>query len=301
MDQAQNVTLLDGGMGQELMARWDRPATRLWAVDVLAERPDIVEAAHVDFLHAGAEVITLGAYPATPSRLAPAGREAEFETLQANALRAAGRARDRAGPNARIAGCLPPLPGSYRPGERSTADVALEEYRRIVEAQADGADLFICETLPSVEEARLATRAAREAGKPVWTALTVDETDGRFLRSGSPVEDGAAAARAEGAEVVLINCSPPEPVTTALDILLESGAPAGAYANGFATVEPLTRGETVDSLETREDLGPDEYAAIAMGWIEAGAHVVGGCCEVGPAHIAAIASRLGERTMRARA
>ena len=292
MNHAQEVTLLDGGMGQELMARWDRPATPLWSVDVLAERPDFVEAAHADFLNAGADVITLAAYPATPSRLVPAGRDGEFDGLQASALRAAKTARERINPAARIAGCLPPLPGSYRPGERAAADATLDEYRRIVAAQADGVDLFICETLPSVDEARLATRAAHEAGKPVWTALTVDETDGRFLRSGEAVEAAAEAARAEGAEVVLINCSPPEQVSTALDILLQGGLPAGAYANGFTTVDPLARGETVDALEARSDLGPDAYADFADAWANAGACVVGGCCEVKPAHIAAIADRL---------
>ena len=56
------------------MARWGRPATPLWSVDIIRERPDIVEEAAADFLKAGADVITLSSYAATPSRLARAGR-----------------------------------------------------------------------------------------------------------------------------------------------------------------------------------------------------------------------------------
>jgi homocysteine S-methyltransferase len=51
-------------------------------------------------------------------------------------------------------------------------------------------------------------------------------------------------------------------------------------------------GSTVESLSARPDLGPEAYADHAMAWVAAGASLVGGCCETGPAHIAAIAARL---------
>lgn len=278
-------------MGQELMARWDRPATPLWSADIIRERPDLIEETHRDFLSAGADVITLSCYPVTPARLGQSGRENEFEGLQKAAIAAAQAARDTTSPNARIAGCLPPLPGSYRPDDRLSKARTLEEYDRIVGVQCDGVDLFLCETLPSVEEARLATQAARRAGKPVWTALTVDERDGHLLRSGEPVLEAADAALEEGAEAILINCSPPEAVDTALRSLIGHGAPVGAYANAFTTVSPLKADTTVDALETRRDLGPEAYADLAMAWADAGAAIIGGCCEIGPGHIAAIHKR----------
>ncbi|MFT5139911.1 MAG: S-methylmethionine-dependent homocysteine/selenocysteine methylase, partial [Rhodothermales bacterium] len=33
-------------------------------------------------------------------------------------------------------------------------------------------------------------------------------------------------------------------------------------------------------------LEPEAYAAHADAWIESGASIIGGCCEVGPEHIA---------------
>ncbi|MFW6379865.1 MAG: homocysteine S-methyltransferase family protein, partial [Halorhodospira sp.] len=64
------------------------------------------------------------------------------------------------------------------------------------------------------------------------------------------------------------------------------------YANGFTSVAALQPGGTVDVLEARTDLDPETYAEHALGWGEQGATLVGGCCEVGPAHIAALAERL---------
>ena len=71
------------------------------------------------------------------------------------------------------------------------------------------------------------------------------------------------------------------------------GAPFGAYANGFVSVEALRPGGSVDVLDARDDLDPPAYAKHALGWAAAGATILGGCCEIGPAHIAELARQLG--------
>ncbi|NNF92510.1 MAG: homocysteine S-methyltransferase, partial [Boseongicola sp.] len=92
----------------------------------------------------------------------------------------------------------------------------------------------------------------------------------------------------------LANCSAPEAVTTALDTLGTFGKPFGGYANGFQqiTKEFLKDKPTVDALSARPEMTPERYADIAMSWVDRGATIVGGCCEIGPAHIRAIADRL---------
>lgn len=286
------VVVLDGGMGQELIARSRGAPMPLWSARVLLEQPELVEEVHRDFLAAGAQIITLASYSATPTRLQRAGLAETFAALQKNAIAAAQRARDEHATPVRIAGCLPPLAGSYMPDQHLGKTRSLDEYRAITEIQCEAVDLFLCETLPSVQEIIWATRAAHETGLPVWTALTVDEHDGSRLRSGEPVEEGAAAALAEGAQAVLVNCSPPEATSTAVSLLAGCAQRVGAYANGFKSVLPLRQAKTVDCLETREDLGPASYAEFAQDWIRSGATIVGGCCEVGPAHIAAISETI---------
>ena len=62
----QPFTLLDGGMGQELVKRAKNPLTPLWSADVLRDHLDLVVDVHRDFIQAGADVITLSSYAATP-------------------------------------------------------------------------------------------------------------------------------------------------------------------------------------------------------------------------------------------
>lgn len=286
------VVLLDGGMGQELRARSSQPASPLWSAQVMLDEPHLVTAVHRDFIDAGARVITINTYSATPQRLARDGEPDLFESLQAAALSAAGKAREESGQDVRIAGCLPPLVASYRPELAPDDATCLSAYRRIVEAQAPGVDVFICETMSLAREARAATVAAAESNRPVWTAFTVDDGDGTRLRSGEPLAEAARDIVAAGAERVLVNCSLPEAVTTAMTELAKAGVPFGGYANGFTSVAELEPGGTVDVLEARKDLDPAAYAEHVLRWVEQGATIVGGCCEVGPSHIAALADRL---------
>jgi homocysteine S-methyltransferase len=287
-----NITLLDGGMGQELLRRSANPPSPLWSAQVLVDEPEIVEAVHLDYINAGARVITLNSYSITPERLERNGDPAMFQTLQAKAISLAKAASVKSGKDIQIAGCLPPLEGSYRPDIAPDNDTSLAIYRRVVAEQCDHVDLFLCETLSSVSAVRIATLAAVESGVPVWTAMTVVDGDGTKLRSGESLNDGIAAAVDAGASAVLVNCSWPESLSQSIPLLAKSGLPFGAYANGFTSVDQLTPGGTVAKLEARSDLGPEAYAKHALSWVDAGASIVGGCCETGPAHIEELASQL---------
>lgn len=297
------VVLLDGGMGQELIRRSARPTHPQWSAHVMLHEPEIVQAVHEDYLRAGASVITLNSYATTPGRFARFGMEDRFEALQHRAIELAQAARDAVGDAAadgvRIAGCLPPLVGSYHPELLPPEDELLAEYRQIAAIEAPHVDLFLCETMSKAGEARAAATAAAETGRPVWVSWTLSETpaaDGApRLRSGETIAEAVAALEGLAVEALLVNCCPPEIVSAAMPALVATGRPVGGYANGFQPIPAeFTLGRTVDMLEARTDLDPTAYADFAMAWVEAGARIVGGCCEVGPAHIAELARRLRE-------
>lgn len=285
------VILTDGGMGQELLRRSSLPPTPLWSARVMMDEPHLVRELHAEFIAAGARVITVNTYSATPERLEREGAGEMFETLQQRGLDLAREARDRTGDCA-IAGCLPPLFGSYAPALTIPFEETVAIYRRIVDRQAHGVDLFLCETMASAQEARAAAIAACESGKPVWVSWTLADGEAARLRSGETIAAAAVALSALPIAARLVNCSRPETVDAALPALVELGGVVGAYANGFTAVEALKHGGTVDVLEARHDLGPQPYADFALGWIDGGASIVGGCCEVGPAHIAELRDRL---------
>ncbi|MFO7771040.1 MAG: homocysteine S-methyltransferase family protein, partial [Roseovarius gahaiensis] len=158
----------------------------------------------------------------------------------------------------------------------------------------NGVDLLLLETMASVDQAEGALRAASAANLSIWLALTVQDDDGTRLRSGEALAQIAPLLDRFQPEAVLINCSRPEAVAAALDILKPFGRPFGAYANGFTAITEgfLQDAPTVDALAARADLSPTAYADFAMGWVAQGATIVGGCCEVGPDHIAELAHHL---------
>ncbi len=284
-----NITLLDGGMGQELVRRSKAELSPLWSANVMMHEPEIVEQVHREYIEAGAQIITLNSYSATPERLARDASEGLFEPLQAKAIEIANRAR--AGTDVKLAGCLSPLFGSYHPESAADYETCLETYKRIVALQEEAVDVFLCETMSSLKEAKAATTASKESGKPVWCGLSVDDDNGTLLRSGEPVLQAIFSAIEAGADAVLFNCSAPEAISAAIKIASEIDAVYGGYANGFVKANDLQLGGTVDVLEARTDLGPAEYAEFCRQWIENGATIIGGCCEIGPAHVAELKQR----------
>lgn len=286
----KKITLLDGGTGQELLNRSPNKAPRHWSAEYLMTDPGLVRAVHLDYIRAGARVVTINAYAATFTRMAMVGATDRVPALQLKACELARAARDdagAAGASVAIAGCLPPLNGTYRPDRVQPFEVNLDEYRRLAEYQAPHVDLFVCETMSTADEARAAAMAAAEFEKPVWVSWSLDDGDGAKLRSGESIASAHAALRGIAVAAVLVNCSRPESISDAMPDLVATGLPTGGYANGFTGIpKTFLPGRTLEQLSARRDLDPAAYSAFALQWVADGATIVGGCCEVGPAHIA---------------
>jgi len=280
----KDIILLDGGMGQELVHRSGDQPTALWSTHVMLENPGLVRAVHSDFRDAGATVHTTNTYAIHRDRLDGTGHEGQFDALHQAAL------KEASGMGV-LAGAIGPLIASYRPDIHPPHETAVPLYAEIAQLIAPAVDLIIGETVSSIAQGKAVLEAALPTGKPVWLAFTVSDNDGSKLRSG---EDVADVLQFTQASALLINCASPEAVTTAIKIIAQGDLPVGGYANGFTKIADgfLQDKPTVDALTARTDLGPDAYAAFAMDWIAKGATIVGGCCEVGPAHIATLAKTI---------
>lgn len=288
-----SITLLDGGMGQELIARSGK-ATALWATQILLDHPQIVRDVHDDYFNAGAVAATANTYAILPDRLEAHGMDEQLEPLQRLACQIAVDARDAHG-SGLVLGSLGPQGFSYQPDLAPPSEQAAEAYDKICKIQSEYVDVLMAETMASVDQARGALMGMSGHGKPIWISLTVDDTDGSKLRSGEDLSDVLTLLREYNVATVNVNCSMPEAVTTAIPLLMDAKIPVGAYANGFTKIHSDFNkvGATVDIMEARKDLDPNAYANFAEQWVEAGASVIGGCCEVGPAHIAELKRRLG--------
>lgn len=290
-----DITILDGGMGQELVHRAGR-ATPLWAIQALVDTPELVRAVHDDFFAAGADVATTNTYAVLPDRLTAFGMEHRLRELTEHACRIAADARDKNG-HGIVAGALGPLGFSYQPANAPPSEKAAEIYAGVARIQAQIVDVLLLETMSSVDQAKGALMGALTAGKPVWLALSVDDKDGTRLRSGEPLQQVAPLLQEFKPNRVLLNCSRPEAISKGLPILASLHDHVGAYANGFTEIAASFDriGATTDLLSARKDIGPEAYAQFARHWADIGALTVGGCCEISPAHIAELCRQLRQQ------
>ena len=287
----RSIALLDGGLGQEIYRRARTVSSPLWSVAVMLEQPGVVQGVHEDFIRAGSKTLTLNTYAATPTRLRKQGLYDQIVAIHQQAFLALEKAIEATGAQVDIAGCLPPLAASYQ-GEpdRSFEDLR-DEYAMLVELQAD-ADVLLIETMTNSLEAKAACAAASELGKPFGVSFRL-EVDGG-LKSGESMAEAVAAVADYSPTAVMLNCCDLEILTAAMPQLVFMYPRVGGYANAFESVEAVAGGGLVDSLEARADVSPDAYAAQMKQWLAAGACVVGGCCEITPAHIRQMSAELAD-------
>jgi len=283
--------ILDGGTGREL-ARIGAPFRQPeWSALSLIEAPEYVTRVHQAYVAAGADVITTNSYAIVPFHIG----EDRFATHGGQWAALAGRlaraVADQAGRPVQVAGSLPPVCGSYRP-DLIDLDRARPVLAVLVAALAHNVDHWQAETLSAIAEARLVADLVALINKPLWLSFTlIDDTSGPpRLRSGESVTEAARVARDLGAAALLFNCSQPEVMADAVKDARETTDDAlriGVYANAFP---PMAADAEANSGldDIRADLTPEGYAKFARAWYEAGASIIGGCCGIGPEHIAAL-------------
>ena len=298
-------TLLDGGTGRELLrlgAPFRQPE---WSALALIEAPQYVTRVHQAYIDAGADLITTNSYAVVPFHIGAARFQRQGFTLAALSGKLAREAAENAHRAVLVAGSLPPVCGSYRPDlfEASVARPVLQELVRALELYVD---VWLAETVSSQAEMVLMSEVVAGHRQPWWVSYTLDDgpthSSGPRLRSGEPVEAAVLHAARRGAKAVLFNCCQPEAIGAAvgvarkaLDAYAAAGASRvrlGAYANAFPPQPPTASANTGLSA-LRPDLGPEEYLAWVRQWLADGAEIVGGCCGVGPEHIARMRAAIG--------
>ena len=252
------------------------------------EHPEVVVQVHEDYIRAGADIITTNSYACIRNNFRPEGLLDRLGEMNRLAAELAQRARDNCSKPVLIAGSMGPQNGSYRPDLVGSYEETEALYREQAEFLAPHVDFFICETLSCLLEARAAVSAATATGKPAWLSWSIEDTGAANLRSGESIVDAWKDIADSGVSAVLLNCSPPEAISKVLPGLVSiSDVPVGAYANAFTPIPHQWDFHGDESIPPpRTDVTPRSYAQHAASWIAAGASIIGGCCEVGPAHIA---------------
>ncbi|MCM2444403.1 homocysteine S-methyltransferase family protein (plasmid) [Rahnella aceris] len=291
-----NVKILDGGMGREL-ARMGAPFRQPeWSALALMEAPEFVRAAHDAFIAAGSQVITTNSYAVVPFHISEDVFVEQGAALIALSGKLAREAADAAPADVLVAGSLPPVLGSYRP-DLFEPVAAKKLLQVLVNNLTDSVDVWLAETQSSVAEVEAVRDVLGDDPRPLWLSFTLqdnlDENGNALLRSGESVDDAVNGALRISASAVLFNCSRPEVMATAVKsaraALTAQGSALdiGVYANAFEPSDNQ-RGANEGLSKMRQDTDPAGYLDFAKDWVAQGATMVGGCCGIGPEHIAAL-------------
>jgi len=286
---ASRPVLADGAMGTVLYARGvtiNRCYDELNLTD-----PSLILAVHEEYLQAGAEILETNTFGANRFRLGRHGLAGKVAEINAAGVRIARQAvehlKDKQAGEAWVAGALGPLGVRLEPLGKTGLDEAREAFAEQIRALAKaGVDFLVIETMPALNEAHEALKAAEETAPelPVLVMVTVDD-ETNCLDGASPAQ--AAALLTEwGAGAIGVNCSTgPATVLTAIEAMRAATTlPLAALPN--AGMPRAIEGRNIYLCS------PEYMASFARKAIEAGVQFVGGCCGTTPNHIRAMRSAM---------
>ena len=295
LDFFKKTRILDGGMGQELLARGMKPNGTLWSANAIIN-PDyhkLLLDTHLDFIKAGAEVIVTATFTTRRNRLRDNNVEDKFEYLNKKAGEIAIEVKQKF-PDVLIAAGLPPQNNTYEPDDRPKEEIT-ENFNEQARLLNPYIDFFYFDVWSSIQEFKCGIDAIKEFKKPYLIGIHISE--GCNLPSGEKILDIKSIIDHNTLGVIL-SCVSPENYEKNVKELKELNVPFGFKLNGFITTKSKdgyktsyvkSNGNPNEFLGQRKDLTPNKIYEISKKFKESGASIIGGCCETGPAHTAAMA------------
>ena len=273
------VVVLDGATGTNLQ-KAGMP-TGVCPEQWILEHPQTLIDLQRSYVEAGTDIVYAPTFTASRIKLEEYGLADRLEEMN-RALVALSK-EAVAGSGALVAGDLTMTGKQLAPIGDLPFETLVEVYKEQARVLADaGVDLFVVETMMSLQETRAALIAIREVcDLPVMASLTY-ESDGRTLY-GTDAKTAMVVLQSLGADAVGLNCStgPMEMVSAVEQMREVANIPVLAKPN--AGLPQLEDGVTVYRMT------PEEFATAGTALVEAGASIVGGCCGTTPAHIKALA------------
>ena len=249
----------------------------------IMEHPDVIRNLQRAYVEAGTQILYAPTFTANRIKLEEYGLQDQLVEINRTMVRLS---REAAGDRALVAGDLT-MTGKqlYPTGDlmfEDLVDVYKEQVRAIL---SEGVDLFVVETMMSLQECRAALLAVKETcDLPVMISLTYNE-DGRTLYGTEP-STAVIVLQSMGADIVGINCSTGPDQMTGLVRQMAEVATVPILAKPNAGLPVLENGKTVYRT------GPADFADQMEALFAAGASVLGGCCGTTPEHIRMLFAKL---------
>ena len=294
----KQTRILDGGMGQELLARGLEVNGTLWSANALLQEKyhKLLLDTHIDFIKSGAEVIVTTTFTTRKKRLQDNKVGDKFEYLNKKAGEIALEAK-KLYPKVLIAGGLPPQNLTYEADLRPDDEIQ-ENFNSQARLLNPFVDFFYFDVLSSVKEFKIGIDSIKEFNKPYLIGAHI--SDGTNLPSGERISEIITGIKHDKLLGIMLSCISPENYELNLSEIKSLGVPFGFKLNAFIKTNPKPNytgallasksGNPNEFLGVRKDLNPEKMSEFAKKFKNSGATILGGCCETRPSHIKAFAS-----------
>jgi homocysteine S-methyltransferase len=294
-DFFKKTRILDGGMGQELLHKGLKPKGTLWSAHALIDEDchQLVIETHLDFINAGSEVIVTSTFTARRNRLIQNDCEKYFEKINIKAVELAQKARDMSKKDILIAGGLPNQKQTYTADLGKDLDSIEKNFCDQAKMLRNGIDFYYLDVMSSGLECEIALKAIESFNLPVLVGVHL--RDNGQLPSGEKIENIVKKYKNKNWLGIIMACISPKAYEVVANDLKKIDIAYGFKLNAFKKI-PV--GYTVASkdawgnagnpntvLGTNTDLNESRFYEYAKKFMENGATILGGCCEIRPSHI----------------
>lgn len=270
--------ILDGATGTNLMEAG--MPIGVCPENWVMEHPDVLLKMQSEYVEAGSHIVYAPTFTGNRIKLEEYGLQDRLVEINATLVKLSKQAVDG---KALVAGDMTMTGQQLFPMGELMFEELVEVYKEQARVLAEaGVDLFVVETMMSLQECRAAVLAIREVcDLPIMVTLTYNE-DGRTL-FGTPPETAVVVLQSLGVDAIGVNCStgPMEMVP-----LVEKMA---EYSTVPLIAKPNAGLPELEGKKTVYRMTPEEFAEAGVALVKAGAAIVGGCCGTTKEHIRALA------------
>ena len=291
----KKTRILDGGMGQELLHKGLKPKGTLWSAHALIDEDchQLVIDTHLEFINAGAEAIVTATFTARKLRLIQNDCEKYFEKINIKAVELAQKARDISKKDILIAGGLPNQKQTYSADLGKDLNVIEKNFFDQAKLLKNGIDFFYLDVMSSGLECEIALKTIESFNLPVLIGIHLK--DKGLLPSGEKIIDVVKKYKNKNWLGVIMACISPKAYEAVLKDLKQLNMPYGFKLNAFKNIpEGYTvaskdqwgnAGNPTTVLGVNTDLNESKFYECSKKFMENGATILGGCCEIRPSHI----------------
>ena len=297
----KKTRILDGGMGQELLAKGLISKGTLWSTSAILDEKfhQLLIDVHTSFINAGANVIVTNNFSSRKVRLIQNKVEDKFEYVNKKACELANKAREISKKNILIAGSLPPQNGTYVVDEREI-NIIKKDFKEQAEIIKPYVDFFYLDVISSAKEVEAACEVTEKMNMPVLVGLHLKK-NGK-IASGETVTEIVKKYKTSNWIGLIGACVSLEIIENSSKEMSDLDIPFGFKANLWNVEEPLplhkfnrSKFNEVgknpnDTMGRRDEITGEIFYNFAKRIKEKGANILGGCCNINPEHIKSISS-----------